>query len=55
MEQVLEGLGTVLRALLGLAFVVGPGMLFWLAVAGIIMAIRWVSHRSPFQRVNHQR
>ena len=54
MEQVFEGLGTVLRAMLGLLFVVGPGVLFWMVVAGVVMAVRWVAHGGPFERVHHK-
>ena len=54
MEQVLEGLGTVLRALLGLLFVVGPGVLFWLVIAGVVLTVRWVGQHGPFQRVGHE-
>ena len=51
MEQVFEGLGTVLRAMLGLLFVVGPGVLLWLVVASVAVGVRWVARRVPFQRV----
>ena len=54
MEQVLDGLGTVLYAMLGLLFVVGPGVLFWLVVVSVVVAVRWVAHGGPFQRVSHE-
>ena len=54
MEQVFEGLGTVLRAMLGLLFVVGPGVLFWLIVVGVVAAVRWVAHGGPFERIHHE-
>ena len=47
MEQVIEGLGTALRALLGTAILLGPGMLFWLLVASVIVTIRWVGQKLP--------
>jgi len=52
MEQVLEGMGTVLRAMLGLVFIAGPGVLFWMIVVGVVMGIRWVVRRGQFQRVH---
>ena len=52
MEQVFEGLGTVLRAMLGLLFVVGPGVLFWMIVVGVVMGVRWVAHGGPLRRVH---
>ena len=54
MEQVLEGIGTVLRAMLGLLLVVGPGVLFWMVVAGVVLAVRWVGQHGPFHRVSHE-
>lgn len=51
MEQVLEGLGTGLRAMLGTAILVGPGVLFWLVVASLIVAIRWVGQKLPLKRL----
>ena len=54
MEQVFEGLGTVLGAMLGLLLIVGPGVLFWMVVAGVVMVVRWVAHGGPFERVHHE-
>jgi hypothetical protein len=54
MEQVFDGLSTALRAMLGLLIVVGPGVLFWLVVTGVIVAVRWVTQRGPFHRVHHE-
>lgn len=52
MEQVIEGLGTALRALLGTAILLGPGMLFWLLVAGVLVTIRWVGQKLPLKRLS---
>lgn len=49
MEQVFDGLSTGLRALLGLLIVIGPGMLFWLVVAGVAAGVRWVTHRGTVE------
>ena len=54
MEQVFDGLSTALRAMLGLLIVIGPGMLFWLIVVGVVAGVRWVTQRGPFQRVRHE-
>ena len=54
MEQVFEGMTTVLRAMLGLVFIAGPGVLFWMIVVGVAMGVRWVAHRGPFQRVSRE-
>ena len=51
MEQVFDGLSTALRAMLGLLIVIGPGILFWLIVAGVATGVRWVTHRGPVERV----
>lgn len=52
MDQVFEGIGTVLRAVLGLLFILGPGMLFWMVVVGVVMGVRWVTRRGSFQGVH---
>ncbi len=52
MEQVVEGLGTALRALLGTAILLGPGMLFWLLVASVIVTIRWVGQKLPSKKLS---
>jgi hypothetical protein len=51
MEQIADGLGTFLRAMLGTAIMLGPGVLFWLIVAGAIIAVRWVGQRLPLKRL----
>ena len=54
MEQAFEGIADLLRAMLGLLLIVGPGMLFWLVVAGVVMAVRWAGQHGPFHRVSHE-
>lgn len=51
MEQVFDGLSTVLRVMLGLLIVTCPGMLFWLVVVGLGAGVRWVTHRDPVETV----
>ena len=51
MEQVADGMGTLLNALLGTAIMVGPGVLFWMAVVGIIVAVRWVGEKLSLKRL----
>lgn len=51
MEQVAEGIGNLLRALLGTAIIVGPGVLFWMAAVGIIVAVRWVGEKLSLKRL----
>ena len=52
MEPVTEGFGTLLNALLGTAIMVGPGVLFWMAVVGIIVAVRWVGEKLPLKKLS---
>jgi hypothetical protein len=52
MEPVTQGFGTLLNALLGTAIMVGPGLLFWGAVVGIIVAVRWVGEKLPLKRLS---
>ena len=30
------------------------GLVLWLVVTGVIVAVRWVTQRGPFQRVHHE-
>jgi hypothetical protein len=53
MEQVFEGLATVLRAMLAGMIALTPGMIVWLVVLGILLAIRWVGRSGPYQRLRH--
>jgi hypothetical protein len=52
MEQVIEGLGTALHALLGTAILLGPGLLFWLLVASVIVTFRWVGQKLPLKKLS---
>ena len=51
MEQVADGMGTLLRALLGTAIMIGPGVLFWMAAVAIVVAVRWVGQKLPLKRL----
>lgn len=51
MEQVVESLGTVVRVLLAGMLALTPGMLVWLVVLNILLAIRWVGGSGPYQRL----
>jgi hypothetical protein len=53
MEQVFEWLGIVLRVVAASMFALTPGMLVWLAVLGVFLAIRRVGHSGPYQRLRH--
>jgi hypothetical protein len=53
MEQLFEGLGILWRVLLAGMLAMTPGMLVWLVVLSVFLAIRWVSHRGPFQRLRY--
>ena len=52
MEQVADWIGNLLRALLGTAIMVGPGVLVWLVVASLIVAIRWVGQKLTLKRLS---
>jgi len=53
MEPVLEWLVTVWHVILASIFALTPGMLVWLVVLSIVLAVRWVSHSGPYQRLFH--
>lgn len=52
MEQVIEGLGTAFNALLGTLILIGPGLLFWLLVASVIVTFRWVGQKLPLKKLS---
>ena len=42
--EVVEWAGICLRVVLGVIFMLAPGIVFWLAVVGIVAVIRQVGH-----------
>jgi hypothetical protein len=54
MEQVLDWVVTALRAMLAGMFAMAPGMIFWLVVVTIFIAIRTVGHSRPLQKLSHR-
>ena len=53
MEQVLEWIAIVLRVLLASMIALTPGMLVWLAVVSVFVAVRHLVGSSLFQRLRH--
>lgn len=51
MEQVLDWVVTALRAMMAGMFAMAPGMIFWLVVISVFMAIRGLGHSGPFQKL----
>ena len=53
MEQVLDWVLTVLGATTAGLLAMAPGMIFWLVIVSIYMAIRRLGHSGPFERLLH--
>ena len=53
MEPVLVWFGNVLRVMLAGILALTPGMLVWLVVLSVALAIRWVSRSGLYQRLFH--
>lgn len=49
MAEVLHWAGTCLRAVLGVIFILTPGVAFWLVVLGLLAMVRWIGRSNLYQ------